>query len=184
MKRFLLITVLLLLTGSTFGQTADKGFQWGVSVKRELLPGTGQYSVNATGGYRFNRGNYLGFQTGYAFTGKLNGGIGKGVGGPKGKFWGIPLMADYIHYFPIGKAQRHSLIAGIEMGAHFRHYPDAVTGRISPRPSDIITGPVNYTHFYACVKTGLDFNIVDFTHLQIGLLFSYPGIGVSVGFTF
>ena len=179
MRRLLLMIAVLLISGSAYAQTGEiKGFQWGVAYKQEEGPGFMQASVNATGGYRFNRGNYLGLQSGYAFIGQ-GGDYEYG-----GKYWGIPLLADYIHYFPIGKAQRHSLIAGVEIGGNFRRYPDVVIERVGYAPSDVVTGPANSTLFYACVKTGLDFNIADFTHLQFALLFSYPGLGVSIGFAF
>ncbi|MBO6012312.1 MAG: hypothetical protein J6P82_02185, partial [Bacteroidales bacterium] len=73
MKRLLLIMALLLLTGSAFAQTEEvKGIQWGVAYKHKLFFLGQQASVNATAGYRFNRGNYLGFQTGYAFESRSN----------------------------------------------------------------------------------------------------------------
>ena len=183
MRHLLWMIAVLLISGSAYAQSGEvKGFQWGVAYKQEMGPGFMQASVNATGGYRFNRGNYLGLQSGYAFYGQ--GGDYEFGGQFGGQYWGIPLLADYIHYFPIGKAQRHSLIAGVEIGGNFRRYPDAVIERVRYAPSDVVTGPANSTLFYACVKTGLDLNIADFTHLQLALLFSYPGFGVSIGFAF
>ena len=70
MKRLFLIMVVMLLSSSASAQTEEvKGFQWGVAYKQETAVLGLQASANATAGYRFNRGNYLGFQTGYTFVG-------------------------------------------------------------------------------------------------------------------
>ena len=168
MKRLLLIMALLLLTSSAFAQTEEvKGIQWGVAYKQELFFLGQQASVNATAGYRFNRGNYLGFQTGYAFASRSN------EFGRSGNYWGIPLLADYIHYFPMGKTKRNSFFAGVEGGGYLNGFTSDYTHKST---SKLV--------YYACIKNGFDFNIADVTHLQVGVLLSYPGYGVSVGLTF
>ena len=169
MKRLLLILTVLLLSGRAYAQTDEvRGIQWGVAYKQELFFLGQQASVNATAGYRFNRGNYLGFQTGYAFASRSN------EFGRSGNYWGIPLLADYIHYFPMGKTKRNSFFSGVEGGGYINGF--------TPDNNDKYSTTLVY---YACVKNGFDFNIADVTHLQIGVLMSYPvGYGVSVGLTF
>ena len=168
MKRLLLIMTLLLLTGSAYAQTGEvDGFQWGVAYKQELNYLGRSASVNATAGYRFNRGNYIGFQTGYTFVARSN------EMGSSGHHWGIPLLADFIHYFPMGKKKRNSFFAGVEGGGYINGFTPDNNGKSS-----------STLFYYACVKNGFDFNIADVTHLQIGVLLSYPGYGVSIGLTF
>lgn len=174
MKRLLLILAMLLLTGSAYAQTEEvKGIQWGVAYKQELLMSGKQLSANATAGYRFNRGNYLGFQTGYAFIV-----TSYEINDTAGKYSGIPLLADYIHYFPMGKKKRNSFFAGVEGGGYIIHFSGCQTRWGST------VEPSSSLAYYVCVKNGFDFNIADVTHLQIGVLLSYPGYGVSIGFTF
>ena len=176
MKRLLLIMALLLLTCSAHAQTEEvSGFQWGVAYKQELSMLGSSASATATAGYRFNRGNYLGFQAGYAFLPQT-----KEIGGTEfGQYSGIPLLADYIHYFPMGKTKRNSFFTGIEGGGYIIHFSGGPT-----RWGSVID-PSSSLAYYACIKNGFDFNIADVTHLQVGVLMSYPlGYGVSVGLTF
>jgi hypothetical protein len=168
MKRLFLIMVVMLLSSSASAQTEEvKGFQWGVAYKQETAVLGLQASANATAGYRFNRGNYLGFQTGYTFVGSSS------EMGSFGRYWGMPLLVDFIHYFPMGKKKQNSFFTGVEGGGYIIGFYSAYTQK-------------TFTNFgyYACVKNGFDFNIADFTHLQLGVLLSYPGMGVSIGFTF
>ena len=168
MKRLLLIMALLLLTCSAYAQTEEvKGFQWGVSCKLEAVMTGYQASATTTAGYRFNRGNYLGFQSGYTYVAPVR------LLGASGQYWGVPLLADYIHYFPMGKTKRNSFFAGVEGG-----------GFINGFTSDYIHKSSATLGYYAAIKNGFDFKIADVTHLQIGLLLSYPGFGVAVGLTF
>lgn len=167
MKRLLLTIVVLLLAGRAYAQTEElKGFQWGLAYKQEIALPDRQASANVTAGYRFNRGNYLGFQTGYVFVGST-----REFGGSR-RTWRIPLLVDYIHYFPIHKKQ-NSFFTGVEGG-----------GFLTCFYNDYAQKTVTSLDYYACVKNGFDFNIADFTHLQLALLLSYPGIGFSIGFTF
>ena len=174
MKRFFVSVVLLLIAGCIWAQTDEySGFQCGVSARMEGIIGSYWFSGNATLGYRFNQGNYLGLQSGYLMG-----------GGTETQFRGIPVRLDYIHYFPLGAARRHSFILGTEAGGNYmmvrrsgRNY-DGSEWKIEPTTS-------NGFDLYACAKTGFDFNIADFTHLQLAALWIFPlGLGVSAGFTF
>jgi hypothetical protein len=172
MKRLFLIMTMLLLASSAFAQTEDpKGFQWGLAYKRDILMTGGTSSFNATAGYRFNRGNYLGFQTGFALPS-----LKKEIGFNR-MYYGIPLLADYIHYFPMGKKKRNAFFSGVEAGGYLYVFPAQVINDHQYESSTSLG-------YYAGVKAGFDFNIADFTHLQIGALFLYPGLGVSAGLTF
>lgn len=174
MKRLILIIASLLLGGIAFAQTDElKGFQWGVSYGQELYIGAVEHWANATFGYRFNKGNYLGAKTGYIFGRPVD-----------AKYNGIPLMLDYIHYFPLGKAQRHSVFAGVEIGNHFLK-SNRGRGYVDDSGSLVVENrPVLTSEFRAYAKAGLDFNIADVTHLQLGFNIGYVFAGASVGFTF
>ncbi len=174
MKRFFVSVVLLLMAGCIWAQTDEYcGFQCGVSARMEGIIGSYWFSGNATLGYRFNQGNYLGLQSGYLMG-----------GGTETQFRGVPVRLDYIHYFPLGAARRHSFILGTEAGGNYmmvrrsgRNY-DGSEWKIEPTTS-------NGFDLYACAKTGFDFNIADFTHLQLAALWIFPlGLGVTAGFTF
>ena len=174
LKRNFVIAILLLLAGSSWAQTDEyRGVQFGVSARMEANIGSHWVSGNATVGYRFNQGNYLGLLGGYL--------MGSGV---DLQFSGVPVRLDYIHYFPLGAARRHSFILGTEAGGNYmmvrrsgRNY-DGSEWKIEPTTS-------NGFDLYACAKTGFDFNIADFTHLQLAALWIFPlGLGVSAGFTF
>lgn len=174
LKRIFVIAILLVLASSAWAQTDEyRGFQCGVSARMEANIGSSWISGNATVGYRFNRGNYLGLLSGYL--------MGSGV---DLQFSGVPVRLDYIHYFPLGAARRHSFILGAEAGGSYmmvqgsNRYYDA---------SKWIVEPMTHTgvDFYACAKAGFDFNIADFTHLQLGVFWLFPlGLGVTAGFTF
>ena len=174
MKRFFVISVLLLLTCGAWAQTDEyRGVQFGVSARMEANIGSHWVSGNATAGYRFNQGNYLGLQSGYL--------MGSGV---DLQFRGVPVRLDYIHYFPMGAARRHSFILGTEVGGNYmmvqesgRSY-DGTQWIIEPRTRTGVDP-------YISAKAGFDFNIADFTHLQLGAFWLFPlGLGITAGFTF
>ena len=174
MKRFFVSVVLLLMAGCIWAQTDEyRGVQFGVSARMEANIGSHWVSGNATVGYRFNQGNYLGLLGGYL--------MGSGV---DLQFSGVPVRLDYIHYFPLGAARRHSFILGAEVGGNYmmvqesgRSY-DGTQWIIEPRTRTGVDP-------YFSAKAGFDFNIADFTHLQLGVLWHFPlGLGVTAGFTF
>ena len=99
MKKILLIAAMALLAVSTYAQTGaqtdeEKGFQWGVSFRAEYVNFiNSHFATNVSAGYRINRGNYVGMQSGFAFRGStyIDADPGKYV------YRGVPLLADYIH---------------------------------------------------------------------------------------
>ena len=186
MKKALLIIATLILTSGAYAQTKDvKGFQWGVSYRQEIFNlAHSQASANLSLGYRINRGNYVGVRSGYVFKGHtwIDADPGKYV------YSGIPAIAEYTHYFPIGKARRHSIFAGAEGGWVFANYYKGfgISSREEGGSHTIVynTDPVDKTIPYVGIKTGLDFDIADFTHLQFGIILNYVGFGVMAGLTF
>ena len=153
-------------------QTEDvKGFQWGVGVRFEQVNFVNSHiATNVSMGYRFNRGNYLGLQSGFAFKGNTY------IDAEPGNYAyrGVPLLADYIHYFPLGKAKKHSFYAGAEAGFNFLSYYKGFKGSLA----------VTKSYAYLGVKTGLDLKLSDGLHLQLGTMMSYFGLGLSAGLTF
>ena len=186
-----------LLAGGAFAQTGNelpekevqpqtekvKGFQWGVSARAEFVNWfNSQASANLSLGYRINRRNYVGVQSGFIFKGKTY------VDADPGNYYfrGVPILAEYMHYFPVGRTKRHSIYLGLEGGGAIAHYYNGFgcTWDNEHKTQIYNTTPVNKTHPYIGMKTGLDFNIADVTHLQLGIIISYFGYGVSAGFTF
>ncbi|MBO4656317.1 MAG: hypothetical protein J5639_00940 [Bacteroidales bacterium] len=174
MKRFFVIAILLVWACSAWAQTDEyRGFQFGVSARMEGVIGSYWISGNATAGYRFNQGNYLGLMSGYL--------MGSGV---ETQFRGIPVRLDYINYIPLGASRRHSFIVGGELGGNYmmvqesgRSY-DGTQWIIEPRTRTGVDP-------YISAKAGFDFNIADFTHLQLGAFWLFPlGLGITAGFTF
>ena len=93
-------------------------------------------------------------------------------------------MADYTHYFFLGKARRHAIYAGAEAGGIFANYYKGF-GMIWDGDAQIPASlAVSKVIPYVGIKTGLDFNIADVTHLQVGITLNYIGFGVSAGLTF
>lgn len=184
MKKALLALAALILAFSAQAQTKDeRGFQFGINYRAGFVNWVHtQQSVNLSLGYRINRGNYLGVQSGYVFKGSTY------VDADPGDYayHGIPLMADYTHYFFLGKARRHAIYAGAEAGGIFANYYKGFGARRDSEGKQLVrnTTPVAKTIPYAGIKTGLDFNIADVTHLQVGITLNYIGFGVSAGLTF
>lgn len=69
-------------------------------------------SANLSPGYRINRGNYVGLRSGYILRDIPT------VDADPGTYYfhGIPAVAEYTHYFAIGKAKLTSIIVGAEGG--------------------------------------------------------------------
>ena len=184
MKRILLVFAALILACSAQAQTKDeRGLQFGVNYRAEFVNLVhSQQSANLSLGYRINKGNYVGLQSGYAFKGSTY------VDADPGEYAyrGIPLRAEYTHYFFLGKARRHSIYAGAEAGGIFANYYKGFgcTWDDAHKQQIYNTTPVNKVIPYAGIKAGLDFNIANFTHLQAGIIISYIGYGLSAGLTF
>lgn len=172
MKRILLVfAALLMFAGNLDARDDDvKGVQFGIAYRFDVYrPHSQQSSANISLGYRLNRGNYVGLQSGLAFAGSA-----KDDAGIQHLYRGIPILADYIHYFPIGDKERHSIYAGAEAGWIYRiFYQDNAQ---SQKPS--VFPP------FVCIKGGLDLSIVGLTHMMVGLEFNWVGMGATVGFTF
>ena len=182
MKKLLVIMAAMLLTCSAFAQDKEvKGLQFGVHYRTEFVNLVhSQESANLSLGYRINKGNYVGVQSGYIFKGSTY------IDADPGHYAyrGIPLRGEYTHYFMLGRARRHSIYAGVEAGGMFVNYYNGF-GMIFDGDARIPASlAVNKVIPYAGIKTGLDFNIADFTHLQLGITLNYIGYGVSAGFTF
>lgn len=182
MKRILLVFAALILACSAQAQTKDeRGLQFGVNYRAEFVNLVhSQQSANLSLGYRINKGNYVGLQSGYAFKGSTY------VDADPGEYAyrGIPLRAEYTHYFGLGKARRHSIYAGAEVGGIFANYYKGF-GMIWDGDAQIPASlAVSKVIPYAGIKAGLDFNIADITHLQAGIIISYMGYGLSAGLTF
>ena len=184
MKKLLVIMAAMLLTCSAFAQDKEvKGLQFGVHYRTEFVNLVhSQESANLSLGYRINRGNYVGLQSGYVFKGST------WIDADPGKYAyrGIPLRAEYTHYFGLGKTRRHSIYAGAEAGGIFANYYKGFgcTWDDAHKQQIYNTTPVNKVIPYAGIKAGLDFNIANFTHLQAGIIISYIGYGLSAGLTF
>ena len=120
MKKLFVIMAALLLTCSTFAQDKEvKGLQFGVHYRTEFVNFVHQQqSANLSLGYRINRGNYVGLQSGYVFKGST------WIDADPGEYAyrGIPLRAEYTHYFGLGQTKRHSIYAGAEAGGIFANY--------------------------------------------------------------
>ena len=182
MKRILLVFAALILVCSAQAQTKDeRGIQFGINYRAGFINWIHtQQSANLSLGYRINKGNYLGVQTGYVFKGSTY------VDADPGDYayHGIPLTADYTHYFFLGKARRHAIYAGAEAGGIFANYYKGF-GMIWDGDAQIPASlAVSKVIPYVGIKTGLDFNIADVTHLQVGITLNYIGFGVSAGLTF
>ena len=191
MKKILLIMAMILLTSGAYAQTEEtaakknevKGFQWGVSARAEFVNlFNSQASANLSLGYRIDRRNYVGVQSGFIFKGKTYRDADPG----NYYYRGIPLLAEYTHYFPVGRTKMHSIYAGLEGGGAIAHYYNGFgcTWDNEHKTQIYNTTPVNKTHPYIGMKTGIDFNLADVTHLQLGIIISYIGYGVSAGLTF
>ncbi|MBR5736415.1 MAG: hypothetical protein IKX60_06465 [Bacteroidales bacterium] len=191
MKKLLLTVAMVMLACGAYAQTEGnglqsedvKGFQWGVAFRAEYVNYiNGHYATNISAGYRINRGNYVGVQSGFAFKGSTY--IDADPG--RYEYRGVPLLADYIHYFPLGKAKSHSFYAGSELGFLFAHYYEGFGATVDREKQTFVrnTTPVTRTYPYIGVKTGLDFKLGDCLHLQIGTMMSYFGFGAAAGITF
>ena len=180
-KLFVIMAALLLTLGAGAQDKEVKGLQFGVNYRAEFVNMIhSQQSANLSLGYRINKGNYVGVQSGYIFKGSTY------IDADPGHYAyrGIPLRGEYTHYFMLGRARRHSIYAGVEAGGMFVNYYNGF-GMIFDGDARIPASlAVNKVIPYAGIKTGLDFNIADFTHLQLGITLNYIGYGVSAGFTF
>ena len=155
MKRILMILAALLLAGSVSAQTnvGERHFQFTTMLRYDRYNwSTTQMSATVSLGTRKNRENYWGFQTGLL---RVN----------KSMQYGIPLLIDYTHYYPMGESGRHSIYFGTDIG-----YMLIFKGESS---------------FFISEKLGFDFDLGgQLPHLMLSLQANYWGLGATVGFTF
>ena len=155
MKRILMILAALLLAGSVSAQTnvGERHFQFTTMLRYDWCNwSTTQMSATVSLGTRKNRENYWGFQTGLL---RVN----------KSMQYGIPLLIDYTHYYPMGESGRHSIYFGTDIG-----YMLIFKGESS---------------FFISEKLGFDFDLGgQLPHLMLSLQANYWGLGATVGFTF
>ena len=150
-----MILAALLLAGSVSAQTnvGERHFQFTTMLRYDWYNwSTTQMSATVSLGTRKNRENYWGFQTGLL---RVN----------KSMQYGIPLLIDYTHYYPMGESGRHSIYFGTDIG-----YMLIFKGESS---------------FFISEKLGFDFDLGgQLPHLMLSLQANYWGLGATVGFTF
>jgi hypothetical protein len=153
MKKILMIVIALLFAGSVFAQTDDeRHFQLTTMLKYDWYNWYNtQMSANVSIGTRKNRENYWGFQTGFIKE--------------KTQGYGIPLLIDYTHYYPMGSDGRNSVYFGTDIG--------------------YILLFKSQGSFYINEKLGFDFDLGgQLPHLMVGIQANLWGLGATVGFTF
>lgn len=144
------------------GLLGEGKYQWGLAAKAEsAYLGTGLASVDVMAGKRLDRKNYVGLQTGITRVSA----DGCDPLSKKEYDFGLPILADYIHYFPIGKKKTNSFTLGAEAGAIL--------------VQDLFDG------FDAAVKFGFDFSLGrKAPHLFLDLRIKPAGGGYSIGIAF
>ncbi len=176
MKKYFFALITTLLLSPVFGysqELSDGGFQWGIEGRWDGFFINNIKLADISLGWRIDRKEYLGLR------------IGAGTGSSyldavpaHEKFTAFPLMADYTHYFPIGKSRKHSIILGAEAGPVFRHYSKMVEDR-----EFVSTNKWGRKTFLGGIKFGLDFALGK-PHIYANLHVNYVGVGCGFGFTF
>ena len=164
MKHSVILFLIFLLAVPAFAQE-EGHMQYG--LRADLLRiGFNDYDTfNVTGGWRFNRRNYLGIGTGCHVIDVYTDSDPSVDNGPT---LSVPLYADYVHYYPL-KNDKNSFYLGAEAGMTI--YPDKLPtknddGRIDP---------------YYSLKLGWDFTLKN----SFGIFFGpslkvYDGINLSL----
>ena len=166
MKQIIVSLAALLFAVGLHAQNTDevKGFQWGLSARYDwYMMSSSQVTANLSAGYRFNRQNYLGLQGGY----------GPFVDSRGFRRFAIPILLDYMHYYPMGNSDRHSVYVGVEAGALIHHniYTDGRT--------------YTYASFFPSGKVGLDLDLKKgLPHLTVGAQVNIWGLGATLGVVF
>ncbi len=145
-------------------------FQFGINYRNGI---TGAYvdeqAVTLSGGYRFNRKNYLGINAGVSDAEYYNDADGNTY-----SFTGVPVALDYIHYFPIGKARNHSIFLGGEAGVLCS----------SKTVTDNLGEEIGMGTAFLTLKTGVDFKIYKRLHLNCGVRLGLVCAEFSCGISF
>ncbi len=184
MKRFIRLSVvaiaLLSFAASANAQTeetisnqikAEKGwFQYGVNGRIGFVdPFTSEKAIVLSGGYRFNKKNYLGLNLGFAAAEWHD------DARPEDHLYAaFPFSLDYTHNFYLGKAKKHSIFLGGEVGAG-----------LTPKVVKYDDGDeISLGYGILFVKTGLDFQLHDRLHLNLGIRVGFLALGAGVGISF
>lgn len=165
MKRLIIIMIALLSAGSAYAQTDEvKGFQVNTTVRYDWYNGnTSFWNAMVSVGSRLDRENYIGIETGFGIHARYSKNIKS-----------IPVLLDYIHYYPLGKTDRHSVYLGVEAGAmiqrwYWQQYPHAN----------------HYTELFTSAKIGFDFALGRRgPHLIVGGQINFWGAGATLGLAF
>ncbi len=181
MKRFIKLSLvaiaLLSFAASAYARTdnidapkADKGwFQYGVNVRTNVMVYASEQALTLSGGYRFNKKNYLGLNLGVARAEWTDDSRGQ-----THPYTAVPVALDYIHNFYLGKARKHSIYLGGEAGigcsSKTVKYEDGEEHELG---YGILT-----------LKTGLDFQLHNRLHLNLGIRVGYFSLGAGVGISF
>ena len=114
-------------------------------------------------GSRLDRQNYIGVETGFGIHARYPQNINS-----------IPVLLDYIHYYPLGKTDRHSVYLGVEAGAMIQ---------LSHWPQNTRTN--HYTELFTSAKIGFDFALGRRgPHLIVGGQINFWGAGATLGMAF
>ncbi len=158
-------------------QKAKKGWwQFGVGYRiGSPIIYHNEQAVVLSGGYRFNKKNYLG----------LNVGVAKATDtyteyGPQDfDYIGCPITLDYTHNFFLGKARKHSIYLGGEVGGTFSF---GQTGEIKETDDIFRLEPLGIP--VMMIKTGMDFQLYKRLHLNFGVRVGILGVQGSIGISF
>ncbi len=182
--RILILAIAMLsLSASAFAEndghvkTSKGWWQFGVSYRGgSPMIYHSEHAFVAGAGYRFNKKNYLGLNVGAAkavdtFTGY----------GPENDFEyvGCPISLDYTHNFFLGKAKKHSIYLGGEVGGTFSFGQEAEIPMLGG-PNQVVQLGIPVF----MVKTGMDFQLYERLHINFGARIGFLGGQGSIGFTF
>ncbi|MBR5736414.1 MAG: hypothetical protein IKX60_06460 [Bacteroidales bacterium] len=165
MRKLLLIVTALLFAGSVHARTGEaRALQVNVTARYDWYFRTESYcNACVSAGCRFNRENYLGLETGFGID----------THNPN-NYYSIPLLADYIHYYPLGKSDKHSVYVGAEAGLML-YYGQWTQDQKSYL--DYILFPSG--------KIGFDFSLGNKgPHLIVGGQINFWGAGATLGLSF
>ncbi len=138
---------------------------------------TNEQSVVLGAGYRFNKKNYLGMNIGVAKasdTYKWD--------GPGETFYytACPITLDYTHNFFLGKAKKHSIYLGAELGGLFSFGQTAMYQPLPDDPYEEVPLGSPITN----LKFGMDFQLYKKLHLNFGVSAGVLALGAGIGLTY
>jgi hypothetical protein len=176
MKKNVLSALVALMLFPTVGAAQNisaSDLHWGAELRYDYFNESETlFSSDVSLGIRFKKNNYLG----------LRAGLGKGdtnvdASGGDYDYDAAILLADYTHFFPVGRSRKNSIFVGAEVGPVLHHYTDDFL------PEDRGDYSKNEISPFAGFKLGYDF-AVGTPHIQLGLHLNIIGIGCSAGITF